>query len=136
MFSPRVGVSQSFGRLLTELYAAGWIFTDNPEFLGDNVQSQDLMATFQLHFVYVIGPGFWVAAGTRQTFGGQVFVNGEESGEAQTNNRVGVSLTIPISRRQGVKVALTFGLSTQKGYAWDIAPHRCTARCGRAHRGA
>ena len=115
MFSPRVGVQQSFGRLSTELYAAGWIFTDNPEFLGDNVQSQDPMVTFQLHFVYVIGPGFWVAAGTRQSVGGQVYVNGEESGEAQTNNRVGVSLTIPISRRQGVKVALTFGLSTAAG---------------------
>lgn len=115
MFSPRVGVQQSFGRLLAELYAAGWIFTDNPEFLGDNVQSQDLMATFQLHFVYVIGPGFWAAVGTRQTFGGQVFVNGVESGEAQTNNRIGVALTFPISRRQGVKVAFTFGLSTAAG---------------------
>lgn len=115
MFSPRIGVSQSVGRWVLEAYGSGWFFTDNAKFLGANVQSQDPMATLQLHFLYVFGSGVWVAVGTRQSFGGQLFVNGEESGEAQTNNRVGVSLTIPISRRQGVKVALTFGLSTAAG---------------------
>jgi hypothetical protein len=115
MLSPRVGVSQGFGRLVTELYAAGWFFTDNPEYLGTKVQSQDPLATFQLHFIWVFGPGLWAAASTRQSFGGQVYVNGEASGEGQTNNRIGVALTIPVSRRQGVKVAFTFGLSTAAG---------------------
>lgn len=115
MFSPRVGVSQTFGRFVSEAYAAGWFFTDNDDFLFGSVQSQNPMATLQLHFLWVFGPGFWVAASTRQSFGGQVFVNGEVSGEAQTNNRIGVALTIPVSRRQGVKVAFTFGLSTAAG---------------------
>lgn len=115
MLSPRVGVSQAFGRLVTELYAAGWFFTDNPEFLSTNVQSQDPLATFQLHFVWVFGPGFWAAVSTRQSFGGQLYVNGAPSGEKQTNNRIGVSVTLPISRRQGLKFALTFGLSTSAG---------------------
>lgn len=115
MFSPRVGVSRSFGRFLTELYAAGWFFTDNPEFLGENVQSQDPMGTLQLHFIWVFGPGFWAAASTRQSFGGQVYVNDLSSGDSQTNNRIGVSITIPVSRRQGIKLAATFGLSTAAG---------------------
>ena len=128
MFSPRVGVSQTIGRSLLELYTAGWLFTDNSEFLGENVQSQNPMLTIQLHYVYVFGPGFWAAAGTRQSFGGQVYVNGEKSGDTQTNNRIGVSLTVPVSRRQGVKVAFTFGLSTAAGNdyntfagAWQMA---------------
>ena len=115
MFSPRVGVSQAFGRFVSEAYAAGWFFTNNDDFLFGSVQSQNPMATLQLHFLWVFGPGFWVAASTRQSFGGQVFVNGEVSGETQTNNRIGVALTIPVSRRQGVKVAVTFGLSTAAG---------------------
>lgn len=115
MLSPRVGVSQAFGRLLAELYGAGWFFGDNPEFLIANVQSQDPMATVQLHFTWIFGPGFWAAASTRQSFGGQLYVNGSPSGEDQTNNRIGVSVTLPISRRQGLKFAVTFGLSTAAG---------------------
>jgi hypothetical protein len=134
MVSPRIGLSQSFGRFLTELYASGWFFTDNPDYLNGNLQSQNPMGTLQLHFIWVFGPGFWVAAGTRQSFGGQVFVNGTAAGEALTNNRIGVALTVPISRRQGIKVALTFGLSTAAGNdyntfagswqaAWGAFPH-------------
>lgn len=115
MLSPRVGVSQRFGRLATEAYAAGWFFTDNPDFLHTNVQSQDPLATIQLHLIWVFRPGFWAAVSTRQSFGGQLYVNGAASGEAQTNNRVGVAVTLPISRRQGLKLALTFGLSTAAG---------------------
>jgi hypothetical protein len=128
MFSPRVGVSQMIGRSLVELYTAGWLFTDNDEFLGENVQSQNPMLTIQLHYAYVFGPGFWAAVGTRQSFGGQLYVNGEKSGDAQTNNRIGVSLTVPVARRQGVKVAFTLGLSTAAGNdyntflgAWQMA---------------
>lgn len=115
MLSPRVGVSQAFGHVVTELYAAGWFFTDNPEFLGTNLQSQDPLATFQLHFIWVFRPGFWAAASTRQSFGGQVYLNGTASGGTQTNNRIGVAVTFPISRRQGLKFAFTFGLSTAAG---------------------
>ncbi len=114
-FSPRVGVSQSFGRLLTELYASGWFFTDNTEALGSSIQSQDPLTALQLHFVWVFGPGLWAAASTRQSFGGQLYVNGSPSGEAQTNNRIGVSVSLPISRRQGLKFAVTLGLSTAAG---------------------
>lgn len=115
MLSPRVGLSQSFGRLVTEVYAAGWFFTDNPEYLGTRLQSQDPLATFQLHFIWVFKPGLWASASTRQSFGGQVYVDGTASGESQTNNRVGVTVTIPVSRRQGLKFAFTFGLSTAAG---------------------
>lgn len=115
MFSPRVGVSQRIGRSFLDAYAAGWLFTDNDEFLVDNVQSQNPMLTLQLHYLYTFSPGFWAAVGTRQSIGGQLYVNGETSGEAQTNNRIGVSLTFPVSRRNGVKLAFTVGLSTAAG---------------------
>jgi hypothetical protein len=115
MFSPRVGVSQTFGRFVSEAYAAGWFFTDNDDFLFGSVQSQNPMATLQLHFIWVFGPGLWAAASTRQSFGGQVYVNGTASGESQTNNRIGVAVTLPFSRRQGLKFAFTFGLSTAAG---------------------
>jgi hypothetical protein len=110
-----VGLSQSFGRLLTEVYASGWFFTDNTEALVTNVQSQDPLAAFQLHVVWVFEPGFWAAASTRQSFGGQVYTNGTPVGEVQTNNRIGVSVRVPISRRQGLRFAVTLGLSTTAG---------------------
>jgi hypothetical protein len=114
-FSPRAGVSQSFGRLITEVYASGWFFTDNTEALGTNVQSQDALMALQLHFIWDFGQGLWAAASTRQSFGGQLYINGHESGQAQSNNRIGVSVSVPIARRQALRFAITLGVTTTAG---------------------
>lgn len=114
VFSPRIGVSHRAGRFLLEGYGSVWLFTDNNEFSGDNTLAQDPLVAFQAHVAYAFRPGLWVAFGTRQSFGGETSLNGSPS-EPQTNNRIGVTVAVPIARRHGIRFAFTSGILTRTG---------------------
>lgn len=114
MFSPRLGVSHRAGHFVLEGYGSAWLFTDNNEFVGDNSLSQDPMFALQAHVAYAFRPGLWVAFSTRQSFGGETSVNGSPT-EALTNNRIGVTVAIPIARRHAIKFAFTTGIVTSLG---------------------
>ena len=114
MISPRLGVAHRAGRFILEAYGSLWFFTDNTDLLEGNTQSQDPILALQAHVSYLFRRGFWLAASTRQSFGGAASVNGAEESDPESNNRVGVTLAIPI-RRNVLKFAFTTGLSTTTG---------------------
>ncbi len=114
MFSPRLGVSHRAGRFVLEGYGSAWLFTDNNEFSGDNTLAQDPLFALQAHVAYAFRPGLWVALSSRQSFGGGTSVNGSPT-EPLTNNRIGVTVAIPIARRHGIRFAFTTGVVTRTG---------------------
>jgi len=113
-FSPQLGVSHLAGRFFLEANAAIWLFTDNEEFLGTSLQSQDPLFTVQAHVVYLFPRGLWVAASSRQSLGGAVSVDGARL-VMEANNRVGLTVGVPISHRYSLRVAATTGLTTRVG---------------------
>jgi hypothetical protein len=132
MVSPRLGVAYRAGRFILELYGSKWFFTDNTDFVNGNTQSQDPILAVQAHVTYRFPSGIWLAASTRQSFGGATSVNGAAETTPESNNRVGVTLAIPVGRH-ALKVAFTTGLSTAVGndyntfyalwqYAWGGGP--------------
>ena len=119
MFSPQIGVSQILSKFLIEAYAGAWIFTDNGDFFGGSTLSQDPLYAFQLHVGYRFRRSLWLAASSRQSFGGETSVDGSEKQSYESNNRIGVTLGIPLGTRYGLKLAGTTGITSTAGNDYD-----------------
>ena len=119
VFSPQVGVWHVVSNFTFEAYAGMWLFTDNKAFLGTQVRSQEPLFTFQLHASYEFRGGVWIAASSRQSLGGAVAVEGGDRLDPEANNRVGLSLSIPVRPRYTLKLIGTTGLSTTVGNDYD-----------------
>jgi len=115
VFSPQVGVWHVVGNFTFEVYAGVWFFTDNKAFLGTQVRSQELLTSFQLHVSYSFPSGVWIAASSRQSLGGVVTVDDGDRLDPESNNRVGLTLGIPLGPRYSLKVFATTGLTTTVG---------------------
>lgn len=113
-FSPQLGLWHGFNQFTFEAYASLWLFTKNHDFLG-STRTQNPLATIQLHFSYAFKNGIWIAASTRQSFGGGVTTGEGTELDPETNNRVGLSLAIPLSPKYNIRLSGTTGLSTTIG---------------------
>jgi hypothetical protein len=113
--SPQLGVSHLAGRIFLEATAGVWLFSDNGAFLGTSTMSQDPLVTIQGHVGYRVPRGLWIAASSRQSLGGAVSVDGGERQVMEANNRVGVTLGVPLGRRYALRFAGTTGLTTTVG---------------------
>ncbi len=119
-FSPRLGVSHiAAGRLLLEAYAATWFFTDNTAFLGANTFSQNPLVVFQVHAAYLFTPAFWLAISSRQSLGGTTSVNGGEAVNPESNNRIGLTLGLPLSPRHSLRFMASTGVTATVGNEYD-----------------
>jgi len=119
VFSPQVGVWRRVRNFTFEAYAGMWLFTDNKAFLGTQVRSQEPLFTFQLHASCEFRGGIWIAASTRQSLGGAVSIEEGDRLDPEANNRVGLTLSIPVRPRYTLKLLGTTGLSTTIGNDYD-----------------
>jgi hypothetical protein len=115
------------GRLLLEAYAGAYFFTDNDEFLGTSTLSQDPLFTFQVHVGYRFRRGFWLAASSRQSLGGATEIDGGDKLASEANNRVGLTLAVPIAGRYALRFVATTGITATVGndystfaVAWQV----------------
>jgi len=115
VFKPEVGLSHPAGRWWVELYAGGWFFTDNNDFFGGSHRHQNPLATFQTHVSYVFRSRLWLAADATFYTGGRTTVDGVEKADFQRNTRLGLTLSLPVKRRSGVKVSWARGVVTRVG---------------------
>lgn len=118
-FSPQVGLSQFLGKLLLEAYAGAWFFTRNDDFLDGLTLSQEPLFTFQVHVGYRFRRGLWIAASSRQSFGGATSIDGGEAMARESNNRIGITLAIPVGSRYSLKIAGTTAATSTAGNDYD-----------------
>lgn len=142
-FKPELGFSQAFGgHWLFDAYASAFFFTENPEFFSNNpdfntgtqAQTQDPIGAVELHLSYDVRPRFWVSLDGNFWYGGKTSLNGKENPNTlQKNSRVGITASVPVSRRQSVKVSYAQGAYIRFGgdyrifsaawqYAWIDRP--------------
>ena len=119
MFSPQIGVSQVLSKFLIEAYAGAWIFTDNSDFIGGSTLSQDPLYAFGLHVGYRFCRGLWLAASSRQSLGGETSVDGSEKQSYESNNRIGITLAVPLGSRYSLKLTGTKGSTSTAGNDYD-----------------
>ena len=116
-----IGMSKIFAqRWQIELALAGNFFEDNDEFYGGNHRSQEAIWSLQAHLVRGFASGFWFALDATQYEGGRTTMNGVPSNDFQSNSRFGMTLSVPINRRQSLKLGGSSGVSTRTGTDFDL----------------
>jgi hypothetical protein len=118
-FKPELGLSQPIGHWALEFYAGVWLFEDNDNFFGGQVKKQDPLTTYQTHIVYEVSPHLWFAVDITYYDGGSTTLNGQPQNDRQGNTRGGLTLSVPITQDQSLKLAWSRGVSTRIGSSFD-----------------
>ena len=119
-FKPEVGISYPWKKLYLDLYAGAWFFTENSRFYpGDSLRTQDAITTIQGHVSYNIRRQMWFAVDATWYQGGAGYVNGGPPSGRQNNTRFGATLSLPLSKRQSLKVAYSAGATARTGSNFD-----------------
>jgi hypothetical protein len=114
-FRPELGFSHPVGRWYLEMYAGLWLFTDNDAYFGGTRRKQDPIRTLQAHLSYTVRPQLWFAADATHYRGGKSSIDGNSRMDALANTRVGLTLSLPISARQSLKLSWSDGVATRIG---------------------
>lgn len=117
-FKPRVGVSHTGGRWTFEFYGAIWLFTDNPDALGQRVE-QDPIYAIEGHVIHSFRPGLWLAVDAGYGTGGRSRIGGELKDDFRKDARCGAQLAIPLARRHALKLIYVTSLATTIGADFD-----------------
>ncbi len=114
----RTGIAGSYTirkKIVLEGHLNSWFFTENNEFLGENISKQKALFGSQLHITYIFKPGIWAALSTGRTYGGNTEMNGIEQDVTQNNTRFGLAFSYRLNKNNGLKVAFTNGFITRSG---------------------
>jgi hypothetical protein len=128
-FKPELGYSGRFGSFIVDGYAAVWLFTTNPEFFsrnqyvpGTQSQTQEPILAFETHVSYDVRPRFWVSLDGNFWRGGRTSLNGVQNpATLQKSSRIGVTASIPLTRRQALKLGYADGAYVRFGGDYKIA---------------
>jgi|SRR5581483_43141 len=122
-FKPEAGLSRRWGHWVVDTYDALWLFTTNEEFFSRNqynpritAQTQAPVEAFEGHLSYDVKPRLWASLDGNFWFGGRTSLNGVENiNTLQKSSRVGGTVSVPISRRQSLKVSYSNGAYIRYG---------------------
>lgn len=112
---PELGVSKALGRWTLELAAAATFYTDNDDFYGGQTREQDPIYSVQGGVIYGFKNGVWLALNGTYYTGGRTTVDGVEGDDLQENSLVGLTVALPVDRRNSVKVYASTGVATRIG---------------------
>jgi len=119
-FKPEVGVSVPVGRWFLDAYFGAWFFTTNDDFYPrDATRAQDPLTAVQGHASYTFKSRAWVAFDATWYGGGASTIDNGEPSTRQSNTRVGATGSIPVTRRQSIKIAASTGASSRAGSDFD-----------------
>ncbi len=111
---PELGVSKAWGPFRLEMIAAVAFFTRNEDFLGGKTLEQDPVYSVQGHLIYSFRSGVWAALNATYYAGGRTIIDGE-IGETQGHARLGLTLALPVTQRNSVKLHGSIGVYTRTG---------------------
>ena len=119
-FRPEIGVSQAIGNLTLEGKLGAMFFTDNKDFYGAQVRSQDPIYSVSGHAIYSFRSGRWCSFDATYFAGGRSTLGGVLANDLQQNWRLGATLALPIDRRSSVKLYASSGVSARTGNSYDL----------------
>jgi len=114
-FRPEFGGSRRFGRWNLDGSLGVWLFADNQDFFGGKVRSQDPLPTLQAHLSYTFAPRLWLGASGTWYTGGTTSVDGVSDRNRQDNSRAGLTLAVPVGKRNSIKLAWSKGVTARFG---------------------
>jgi hypothetical protein len=118
-FEPELGISRAIGPWTLEGAAAVVIYTDNDEFDTDQSRQQEPIYSTQFNLSYTFENKMWASIGATYYTGGRTTIEGVEKDDLQRNWRTGLTLAIPVDRRNSIKLLGQSGVSTRTGTDYD-----------------
>ena len=112
---PEIGVSRAVGKWTLEGAAGVWLFTENNQFSGALLRTQDPLGSLQAHVVRVLPLRTWLAGDLSFYTGGRSQVNRQDNSDYLGNSRLGATIGIALGRRQSVKISYFKGAVTRVG---------------------
>jgi len=113
-----VGASKALGPLTLETSVAATVFTANDDFLGGKRLEQDPLFAAQAHMIYQFRPGLWGSLDGTYYTGAQPTIDGVP-GEHLANARLGLTLSVDLSRHNSIKLFGTTGVYSRTGLDFD-----------------
>jgi hypothetical protein len=118
---PEIGYSRRRGHWIIDAYGGAWL--SNPEFFshnqfvpGANTRPQSPIGSFEGHLSYDFKPRLWVSLDGNYWFGGSTALNGMPTPNTrQGNSRLGVTASIPVSKKQSLKFSYSDGAYVRYG---------------------
>lgn len=102
---PEAGVSHTRGKWSWELTGSISVFEENKQFFpGNSSRKQDPLFLVQGHTTYTFPSRMWAGAGFGYGFGGESSIEGVEKDDQHDNYYWALSLGIPLSSNQRVKL--------------------------------
>jgi len=108
-------VFRADGKWTLEGAAGVWLFTENNQFSGALLRTQDPLGSLQAHVVRVLPHRTWLAGDLTFYTGGRSQVSGQDNSDYLGNSRLGASIGIALGRRQSVKISYFKGAVTRVG---------------------
>lgn len=116
---PEIGVSFPKGRWQFDAYAGAWLFAANADFRGLE-KTQEPLGSLQGHVSYTVRPRLWVAFDTTYYAGGVTHLAGVSEANRPNNLRVGLTVSVPVARRQSLQFNYSRGAVTRIGGDFSI----------------
>jgi len=120
-FKPEVGLSRRWGHWVVDTYGGAWLYTTNHDYYSPrqkivNIQTQGPIGSFEGHLSYDVRPRLWASLDGNFWVGGRTSVNGVENPNTlQRNSRIGVTVSVPVSKHQSLKCSYSRGDYTHFG---------------------
>lgn len=126
-FKPEVGLSRRWGHWILDSYGGLWLYTENHEFFSRNqfsqvvnTQGQDPIFAFEGHLSYDVRPRLWASLDGNFWHGGRTSLNGVVNPRTvQNNSRAGLTLSLPVTKHQSLKVSYSRGAYIRFGGKYD-----------------
>lgn len=119
-FKPEIGFSYPVKRVDLDLYFASWFFTENSLFYpGQSTRAEDALTSVQAHVSYTVRRALWVALDSTWYGGGAARTNNGPPIGRLSNSRLGATASIPLGKKQSLKLAFSSGATTQTGASFN-----------------
>jgi hypothetical protein len=118
-FKPEIGISKALGQWTFEAQAAAVFFTDNRDFQGGMTRAQDPLYALQGHVIHAFRSGKWLSIDGTWFAGGRSTIDGVSRNDRQQNWRIGMTLAVPVDRRNSIKFSASSGVSARTGNNFD-----------------
>ncbi|HEX7249761.1 MAG TPA: transporter [Burkholderiales bacterium] len=117
---PEVGLSKVLYPLLVEATLGATFYTANDGFFGGQTREQDPVVATQLHLIYLLRAGAWIAFDATYYSGGQTALNGVKQNDELGNSRLGLTFSYPWDRQHSIKLYASEGISVRYGTDFNV----------------
>lgn len=100
---PGLGASQASGPWRYELSGNATFFSNNDDYYGGNVLSQNPVYSTTGHLIYYFPATSWLSLDATYYSGGQTFINGRPKSNSQENWLIGATFSIPVNKHNAIK---------------------------------